>query len=248
MNSIQDTLKTLNLSDKEIQTYLACLELGECTVQELAEKSGVKRTSIYNFLDNLKSRGLISEAKKDFKNILIAEDPHTLIENQKKIIREKENQINSLEEILPQLMATFNKPGSKAKIQYFQGMKGLRKLYNDTLIPNSTLYGWIDIDPVVEVMGDWIWTYLKKRIEINMNYKVIAKAGKWQKGTKVNNSTQLRETKIVKDIQFDTEIDIYANKVSIYSFKPPYSGIIIEDIAIHNTMKSIWQLLWNNLK
>ena len=33
---------------------LAALELGEATMQDLARKSKVKRTSIYNFIDKLK--------------------------------------------------------------------------------------------------------------------------------------------------------------------------------------------------
>jgi len=249
MSQINQTLLELGLSNKEIKTYLACLELGECTIQELSEKSGVKRTSIYNFLDNLKNKGLISEIKKDLRNVFIAEDPRILIENAKKQIQNTENQIKSIEQTMPELLAIFNVPGKKAKIQFFEGINGLKKLYNDTLIPNSTLYGWIDIDSVTKTMGDWIWEYLDKRVKINMNYKVVAKPGEWQKGTKINDTTQLRETKLVENVKFDTEIDLYGdNKVAIYSFRPPYAGLIIEDQAIYNTLKSIWQVVWDSIK
>ena len=57
-----------------------------------------------------------------------------------------------------------------------------------------------------------------------------------------------KEMKITKDVNFDTEINIYENKTAILSFQRPYAGVIIEDIAIAQTLKSIWQMLWNNLK
>jgi len=83
---------------------------------------------------------------------------------------------------------------------------------------------------------------------MNVDYHVIAKSGEWQKNTRVKHKPQKRFVKIVDDVKFDTEIDIYSNKVSIYSFRPPYAGVIIEDQAIHQTIKSVWKLLWDRLK
>jgi len=245
---IKDILAPLGLNERETKVYLACLELGGASIQELSEKAGVKRTSIYNFLEELKTKGLLTEIKKNHKTLLIPEDPHSLIENRKNQIKEIGEQIGDIENIIPDLMAIYNAPGHKAKIKYYQGIDGLKKLYNDTLIPNSTLYGFIDADKAIKTMGDFIWEYLDNRVKIGMDYKVIGKPGKWEEDPHIDHEAQKRSVKYVKpQTRFDTEIDIYSNKVSIYSFKPPYAGIIIEDIAIHNTLKSIWKLLWDNL-
>jgi len=53
MNQLNETLLQMGLNEKEAKVYLACLELGGATIAEIAEKSGVKRTSIYNFLEEL---------------------------------------------------------------------------------------------------------------------------------------------------------------------------------------------------
>ena len=47
-----ELIKSLGLSEAEIAVYLATLELGQANVQEISRKSGVKRTSIYNFWAN----------------------------------------------------------------------------------------------------------------------------------------------------------------------------------------------------
>src|SRR3989339_61706 len=230
MPAINDTLAQFGLNDKATKVYLACLELGGATIADIAEKAGVKRTSIYNFLEELKAKGLITEIKQNQKTLLIPEDPHVLIAN-------RQDQIKNLEKLIPDLMAIYNVPGNKAKITYYQGIEGLKKLYRDTLIPDSTLYGFIDIDKCMAVMGDWIFEYVEERKKLNMNYYVIGNHGAWENDTRVDNKKQKRQIKFATNVKFATEIDIYANKVAIYSFKAPYAGVIIEDQAIHQTLK-----------
>ncbi len=66
------------MSDNETKVYLAALELGQATVQELGKKSGVKRTTVYTAIDGLKEKGIISQIKKGVKTFLIAESPEVL--------------------------------------------------------------------------------------------------------------------------------------------------------------------------
>jgi len=56
MTDINKILRNLGLNEKEAKIYLACLELGSATVQEVAQKSSIKRTNIYNLLGSLKKK------------------------------------------------------------------------------------------------------------------------------------------------------------------------------------------------
>ena len=47
MSNLAKSLKSLGIEEKQAKVYLACLELGTATIQELADKSKVKRTSIF---------------------------------------------------------------------------------------------------------------------------------------------------------------------------------------------------------
>jgi len=42
---------------------------------------------------------------------------------------------------------------------------------------------------------------------------------------------------------FETEVNIYGNKVALISFRRPYAGVIIEDRAIAQTLKSVWKVI-----
>lgn len=78
MQSLIATLEQFGIEEKQAKVYLATLELGQATVHELSEKSGIKRTSIYNFLEEMKNRGLLLEIELKGKTILIAEDPNNV--------------------------------------------------------------------------------------------------------------------------------------------------------------------------
>lgn len=241
MSDLNQTLITLGLSDKEVKVYLACLELGSATIQEIATKAGIKRTSIYNFLDEMKGKGLVSEIKQSGRVMIIAEDPNTLVQRM-------ETQMRDLQTVLPDLMGIFNRPGNKPKVKYYQGLEGLKKIYQDTLETKETIYAFGDYEDLMTTMDpDYMWAYADERARRGIGIFTIAKKGEWATKAMKRNKAQKREMKLVDKVEFDTEVNIYGNKVALLSFHRPYAGVIIEDRAIAETMKSIWKLVWNSV-
>lgn len=244
MNNIITTLEQLGIEEKQAKVYLACLELGTATIQDLAQKSGIKRTSIYNFLEEIKDKGLVSETKKGNKVFLIAEDPNNLK-------NKLENNLKKIEEVMPDLMGIFNLPGSKPKMRYYEGLDGIKKVYIDTYSHGGKLYGFADWDKIMpnDEMDDWLWEFATERARRKVKFYAIVKDGRFAREAQAREKEQLRESKIVSDVQFETELNMYGNnRVAMMSFRRPYSAVIIEDKAIYNTLMSIWKLLWNNLK
>ncbi|MCF7835696.1 MAG: helix-turn-helix domain-containing protein [Candidatus Marinimicrobia bacterium] len=85
-------LKQLGLSEKEAKVYLASLELGEATVQEIAKQAGVNRPTTYVQIEKLTKMGLMSSVEKEGKKYFNAEEPNQLLkilEKQKKRNREE---------------------------------------------------------------------------------------------------------------------------------------------------------------
>lgn len=235
-------LQRLGLNDKEAKMYLACLELGSASVQEIAEKSGVKRTSIYNFLEDMKARGFISEVRHGKRILLVPEDPHVLL-------KKAEEQRKHLEEALPEFMSIYNRPGEKPKVRFYQGVEGLKRIYEDTLTAGETIYEISDYERMFETIEqDWMWNYPKYRAEKDIKAYSIAKEGLQAEKVRAKDEEQLRETRFVKDVNFETEINIYGDKVAMLSFRRPYAGVIIEDKAIAQTLRSMWRIIWNQAK
>ena len=58
-------LKRIGLTEGEIKIYNALLELGETTRTELAKKSGISPSKIYDVANRLLEKGIISSVKKN---------------------------------------------------------------------------------------------------------------------------------------------------------------------------------------
>ena len=58
-------LKRIGLTSGEIKIYTALLELGETTRTQLAKKSGISPSKIYDVANRLLEKGIISAVKKN---------------------------------------------------------------------------------------------------------------------------------------------------------------------------------------
>jgi len=239
---LTETLKSLGIDEKQTKVYLACLELGSGTVQEVAEKSGVKRTSIYNFLEEMKQKGLVFEITQKNKTVLTAADPSELVARMRR-------NYEQAQKILPELLGIFNLPGNKPRVRFYPGIEGIKDAYDDILNTGEDLCGFSDYEKMLAVMdNEYMWNFAKKRTERKMKFFCIAKDGPQGKKVKALDQKQLREIKLVNNVNFETEINIYGNKVAMVSFRQPYTAIIIEDAAIAQTLRSVWRAWWEVLK
>jgi sugar-specific transcriptional regulator TrmB len=69
----------LDLSEKEAKVYIASLELGLSTIQEIAGKSQISRSTTYEVIESLMEKGLMSALTKGKKKYFSAESPEKLM-------------------------------------------------------------------------------------------------------------------------------------------------------------------------
>lgn len=236
-------LAQFDLIGKKADVYLAVLELGSGTVIEIARKSEIKRTTVYDILLDLEKSGLIYQTTKVNKRLFVAEDPEKL----KKKLEEKERVLG---EMLPQLRSLYNIKGIKPKIKFYEGKEGLRQVYSDTLNYGGEILAFASED-VVKVLGmNWANDYLAKRVKRGIRARIILpKTEIIERDFNPLDQKQLRSSKLVsaKKYPFSIEINIYGHqKVALMSSREEM-GIIIEGREIYNTLKLIFELLWDNL-
>lgn len=116
-------IKNLGLSDKAAKVYLACLELGEATVQDLARRAKLKRTTIYYTLEELKDTGAIFQTKRNKKIYFLPEEPANLLKHVRERVWEVERSIHVLEE---KKHAVFRKP----RLYFLYGPSGFKHVWD----------------------------------------------------------------------------------------------------------------------
>lgn len=240
---ILTTLQQIGLSEKQAKIYLAALELGETTIKEIAKHAGLKRTTLYDLMDEMTSSGFLKQTVKGTRKKIIAASPEEL-----KIIIQKREAL--LAQILPSLSSLSNVEKIRPKIRFYEGKDGLKEVYADTLNYSGEMLAFASED-VVKILGmDWAADYLKKRARKKLRMRaIVPKTALVEKDFVSRDQEQLRSTKLVdaKKYPFSTEINIYGHqKIALMSSKEEV-GLIIEGAEIHNTLKYIFELLWDNL-
>ena len=76
---IESILKNYGLSQKQATVYVACLELGTGSVQKIARKARLPRSTVYEVLEGLKNNGFVSTYLKKKVRYFSAEEPGQII-------------------------------------------------------------------------------------------------------------------------------------------------------------------------
>ena len=235
---INKILKQFGLDYKEDDVYLALLQLGASGATEIAKKAGIKRTTVYDVLMNLKQKGLVNEAVRNDKRLFVAEDPEKL----DKLIDEKKN---TLAEIMPILKSMHNTKGTKPKVGYYEGEEGIKEVYWKTLEGTKEILGVVVSDAFEFLSEDFARRYIKKRTNLKIESRVIAPdVRKLIKFKKEDNKFN-RETRLIskEKFPFSIEISIGKNKVAFMSFEEKM-GVIVESTAIAENMRLLFELAW----
>jgi len=241
---LQEILQDYGLSKTEAQAYLVCLELGNAPVSSIARRANENRVTIYSALKNLIKKGLANEITKKNTTYYSVVSPE-------KMIQKIEGKYQALKDALPQFLAISNKYDNKPKVSFFDGIEGLKSIYQEVIL------SW-EYMPPKEPFLTFVWTskidpsfqeYLSKefvprRLKHKTKTRVIA-AKSTSKYSDYNIKTH--ESIVVDDPVFDfaNEIIVYGNsKVAILMYNTnELCGLTIESTTLHNGLKSMFNLI-----
>lgn len=244
INQLCSVLSNLGLTKKEIKIYKVVLNRGITTPTMISNLSGIDRSMCYKYLNNLKEKGLINETRLNKQKAFFAEplnnvlrilnEKHDNLLLQKKIAQ---NAINNI--IIDKSVKSF-----KPEIQYFDGFEGIKKMYLETLKGSKYIkifFGW---DFYTKELKKFIENeYIPARVKSGIHCEVIA----IDSTIEDRDIEELRfRKKINLDLAPKVEINIYNDKVNFISIlNGNYSGLMIRNKEIANSLEEIFDILWN---
>ncbi|PIZ01201.1 hypothetical protein COY62_00045 [bacterium (Candidatus Howlettbacteria) CG_4_10_14_0_8_um_filter_40_9] len=238
-------LTNIGLNKNESLIYETLLSYGEMIASELTEKTKLGRQNTYAVLKTLVQKGLVEEFDKKKKLTYRVEPPQKLLEyteNKKIELEENEKTLSSL---LPTLMSDYNLAHNKPGVVYYEGIEGIKRIYEDTLRekPEEIL---VFRSPYEEKrLNKYIFDYMRRRAKLNIKTKIISPTNP-SKEIEKNDELYQKERKYIPINIFDlyTEIDIYGNKVAFMSFKKNVMGFIVESPDVTHTLRTLFNLIW----
>ncbi len=242
-------LQNLGLSEKESKVYLAALELGPETVQNIARKADINRPTAYLQIELLKQKGLVSEFEKGKKTYYSAESPERVLSLLNNFQQELEFKKSEVMRILPALNDLFAGAGEKPKVRFFEGIEGVKAMQNDFLaVKDKKIESFTNLDKLFELFPQHEDEYTKQRINKGIKAFVIytRKEGPVEDATSEKN---LREAKYLDQnkIPMSADVTIFDNKVALITYKAKPVSVIIEDADIAAAIRAIFYSVWNSI-
>ncbi|HDD42884.1 MAG TPA: TrmB family transcriptional regulator [Nitrososphaeria archaeon] len=115
-------LRKLGLTEYEAKAYIASIELGEAEALEIARRSGVPRTRIYDILSRLESLGLIQRLLGSRPAVYVPIPPEKTLEPLKnKLVEEVSQALDRLK-----LMYASSKALSRCDVILLRGMQAYK--------------------------------------------------------------------------------------------------------------------------
>jgi len=240
LQEISDYLKNIGFTSNESKVYLTLLKKGSSLAGEIAKQTNLDRTSVYNALDLLLKKGIISFVIESNKRIFQASNPEKIIEYHKE-------QQEIAKQILPYLKKIQNTKKQKSKISLYQNITGLKTIFNDILKSCNQEEEYLVIGSegqFSDKMPYFSPIFRKQKQKNKIKTRLITR--KDLKTKEKNKYTEYR--KIPSKIKSPTTINIYKNKVVIFIWDDKPEAVLIENKNVAETFKNYFEFIWKHAR
>ena len=242
-------LEEIGLTKGEIKVYFSLLKLGETTTGKIIEEAQISSGKIYEILDKLIKKGLVSFIIKEKTKYFSPASPNRILD----YLHEKEKELNSKEqEILKELpsLLSIEKSGKKEyETNLFKGFKGIQTAIFEALE---------DLTSKDEILAMGIISHKKEQYNLlwqrwhkeRIKKKIICKAIFSDKNTDYYNTFKKMKFTKVKVLQGITPsaIDIMGKRVLVFTYGEEASCLSIKNPEIAKSFKTFFETMWKIAK
>ncbi len=242
--------KKIGFSEGEGKVYEAILNTETPTLQKIHELSGIERRNVYDIINKLISKGLVTYVTENRKKVYHITHPNKILTYLEDKKQEAENAKKELEKELSKLVKSYESNKEDVSVQIFRGPEGMKALYEDLLnYPDNYFIGanfgvkkylgtfwerwnarreqkrvfWHDILPQVTLDKD-LPNYYKKEKMKYYEYKVLP-----------------------PEFGSSHFIVIYGNKVGNLIWTDPLYAFTVENTVIAKNYMDYFNFLWKSL-
>ncbi len=245
MNNLVTILKNIGLSEKAAKVYLSTLVLGEATVLAIAKHSGVKRTSIYYTLNELKELGAITETKRQRKIYYLPVEPKELIKRVRERVFEAEDFIDELEKIKH---SVFKKP----RVYFLYGPSGFKKIWDMVFASRDKEFriitegqNFLDFVREKYILDDII----KQKKKLNISSRQLISDSPYARQIISKDLAENRKSKILpKNYKLPFTEIICSEFVAFISPRFDNNLFVVENERFAETRKSIFEITWESIQ
>ena len=241
-------LDTFDLNEKDTQVYIDLLQHGSAVVSTVAARTSIDRTTTYAVLKRLMQKGFVVKSPRKEHMVFSAVDPMIFEAKIKNEIEEKQTRLEMVSRAIPELRLLQGASGSRPMVEIFEGASGVKSLYELMLKNDSHQDAFLTIHKLPPSLKSYLThEYIQHKIEKNVHSNVLVEDSERARRYQMLDGKANRVTKCIPQgtFPFETEIIIGAtDEIAIVNFQTEIIGVMIKSSAIRNTLKAIFDALW----
>ncbi len=240
-------LQQIWLNENEAKVYLASLELWTIHAWRIIKQTWLARATVYDSLERLIKKWLISKYIKKGTTTFMPEDPEKLEDILKKQIKSLEKIWNELDKILPHLQKIKNPFMWLPSVKMYEWKEWLRSVLNDSLQATEIVYAYANVDDMNKFIKDINDEYVEQRKSLKIFKKALIFDTPYARNLFKTYDRSVTEARFLpKNTKpFHIETNIYDWKTSYMTYRwSNQIGVIIEDEDICEINRSTFELVW----
>lgn len=231
-------LQEVGLSNTESKVYLALLSLGSALAGEITKKSEVNRTNVYDALERLIEKGLVTHIISSNRKVFEPVNPERLRE----ILKEKEGKLDS---IMKELVNSYESNKNEEEATIFKGKKGIISIFENVLKERKTVcvYGAERRFTTMFPAYQKIWHKERKKLGIKVS---IIWNEKFRR--KREDFPLLSRKYLPKQYDFPSTVLIYGDCVATIVWGDWPIGFLIKSKEVAKSNQNFFNILWKVAK
>lgn len=255
---VHKLLFDLGLTKNEVTIYITLLKRGPSSAYELSKLSGIYRVHVYDKLEQLIEKGLVTYVIVGRRKTYQAASPVKILDLIEERKRKLDQQRNEAEREIKHLIEFVNIQKSDTTVEVFRGNEGLKFFIKDVLrvcsvlskkpTAREVLITGIDDKRYYEAIPAFMPQYFREAKRIGIIERVITlhKKGIFRFDKKTAPTTYYR---FLDGKQFNpTNTFVYGSKVALVCWGTPVTVIMIENKLMADTYRDHFEHLWKIAK
>src|SRR4030066_245445 len=212
----QALLEEAGLTSSEARRYLALLEKGSSRAGEISRHTGIHRRSVYDSIERLIQKGLVSYIKTNNRKYYEPANPERLVELLRKLAEDKKEAL------------------------FFRGKQAIKTVFDDQIKEGKEVLIFGDAVNVNEIVKYYFMHFDKERAEKNIKVKMIFdETAKKEEYLKKIPLAEIRFIK--KGSRAPVSTNIYGDKISIIIWEENPKAILITEPALSQSFRSYFE-------
>jgi len=238
----------LGLNNNEAKVYLALLRKGTASAGELIKITEFHRNIVYDNLEKLIDKGLVSYILEGKRKVFQANPPENITE----MLDKEQEKLNEKKKIAEEIKKSISKiistQGLEQEATIFRGIRGIKFLLQNTLDIGKDYYVFGAPKSSLDIMGTTYWeNYNMKREKKKILIKMIFNEDLREWSDKITSSLT-RIKFLPKKFDSLTETMIYGDNVVIIVWSEKPIATLIKDKNIAKSYKQYFNILWKQAK